>query len=473
MTKMIVAKEYLNDPHFADTLLALLVSDREFCRDLWDSLKPEALFESSDPKDNTGRYRLMVAKKAKDFWRRYRQPIGKMLKVELVDMMNELAREGSRNSAAGFSPAARQNLLDYADDLLAHKNGNGSPPAAVMKKVLDWMSYTVLKDTLAKLNNLNLDGILSMDDFLKLARDAADSCRIGDGRPTSIFSELEFENRIARRDLQVSRVRFPALLIDPIDRMIRIIARKHLGLILAPYKRGKTMFFVWLALAYIMQGYNVLHFTLEDPKEDIEDRFDAAITSLPMSRLSENPDRVRARFHRFKKYARTKLKVQEGTDGDMSVGKMESIFERERNRGFTADVVLVDYDDEIQPREHKKERRMEFADIYRDYRAFLSRHELIGWTASQTTRKSEDMKIIGGKETAEDISKMRKSSFVISIGKGDWGDDSVFLWVPAHRYDRMHVGANIITDKERSLFYDRDKTIQREKQELAKKEMTE
>jgi hypothetical protein len=80
------------------------------------------------------------------------------------------------------------------------------------------------------------------------------------------------------------------------------------------------------------------------------------------------------------------------------------------------------------------------------------------------------MKIISGKYIAEDISKIRKASFALSLGQGEWGDDSIFLWVAAHRYDRQHVGGNILTNKEKSLFYDREKTLEREKIEQAKKE---
>jgi hypothetical protein len=289
------------------------------------------------------------------------------------------------------------------------------------------------------------------------------------GRPVDIFSNRELEGRISRRVMQMRRQRFPVLLIDPIDRLVRVIARKHLGLILAPYKRGKSMCFIWIALAYVLQSLNVLYFTLEDSQEDVEDRFDAAITNLPMSRLTEVPEKVRERFAHFKKLLRSRLKVVDGTDGSISIPAIENTWEQERNRGFVADVIIVDYDDEIRPVKKQTDRRMEFADIYRDYRQFLSRHDLIGWTASQTSRKSEDMKVIGGQQTAEDISKIRKCTFAMSLGKGDWGDNSLFLWIAAHKLDQMLVGANIITSKEKSVFYDREATMAREVEERAKK----
>ncbi len=399
---------------------------------------------------------------ALDFYNRYRQPVGKLFKVELI----EYARK------TGWKEANKSRLLEYGDTLSSNGHKRVAPDAA-LEKVKSYKIELELARAIDLMQNHLETGTLSVEEFLKIAREACEKVQFNTDLPTNIFSDRELEKRMARRDLQTRRTRYPALLIDPLDRMIRIIARKHLGLILAPYKRGKTMLFVWIALAYVLQNMNVLYFTLEEPKEDVEDRFDAAITNLPMSRLTENPDRVRERFQRFKKYARSKLKVVDGTDGGTSIAMVENIFDQERSRGFVADAVLIDYDDEVRPPRKQQERRMEFADIYRTFRSMLARHELIGWTASQTDRRSEDMKIIGGKHTAEDISKIRKASFALSLGQGEWGDDSVFLWVPAHRYDRQHVGGNIMTNKEKSLFYDREKTLAREKMELAKKEAEE
>ncbi len=456
-----MAKEdsFMNDQHFQDVLISFLIHDREFCKTASHMLTRED-FKGIDK--GAGNERVAVAGLALDFYNRYRQPVGRLFKVELI----EYARK------TGWKEANKTRLLEYGDTLLTNGHKRVAPDAA-LEKVKSYKIELELARAIDSMQNHLETGTLSVEEFLKIAREACERVQFNNDRPTNIFSDKELEKRMARRELQTRRTRYPALLIDPLDRMIRIIARKHLGLILAPYKRGKTMLFVWIALAYVLQNMNVLYFTLEDPKEDVEDRFDAAITNLPMSRLTENPDRVRERFQRFKKYARSKLKVVDGTDGGTSIAMVENIFDQERSRGFVADAVLIDYDDEITPPRKQQERRMEFADIYRAFRSMLARHELIGWTASQTDRRSEDMKIIGGKHTAEDISKIRKASFALSLGQGEWGDDSVFLWVPAHRYDRQHVGGNIMTNKEKSLFYDRESTLAREKIESAKKEAEE
>jgi hypothetical protein len=445
---------FLSDAHFVDELIKRLIHDRQFLETASHLLSAED-FSKLDAHE--GNERKVVAGMALDFWNRYREPLGPMLRAECLQW----------SQRSGGSAANKARFLEYADTL--KMNGHKPAPAeAVLEKVKQYKIDKEITKAMLQMQSGLEKGLMTPDLFMAAARNVVDAVGKDFGRPKNIFSDKELELRIARRQLQMQRDRFPVLLIDPIDRMIRIISRRHLGLILAPYKRGKTTLFVWLGLAYALQGLNVLHFTLEDPREDIEDRYDSAITALPTTRLAQVPEKVRARFKLYKRLIRSKVKVVDGTNGDTTIGTVENTWERERNNGFTADVVLIDYDDEIRPMKKRDERRMEFADIYRDYRSFLGRNQLIGWVASQTTRRSEDMKIISGKEIAEDISKIRKASFAMSMGKGEWGDNSVFLWVAAHRYDKQYVGAHVITDYDRGIFYDRDETLKREKIERAK-----
>lgn len=446
---------YLNDAHFQDELIRFLIYDRNFLKEASHLLKAE---DFKKLHQHGGNERKAIAEMTLDFWRKYREPVGKLFKVELQEYAQK----------TGWRDENRERLFEYGEALTnGHKR---VAPDAALDKIRQYRLDLELAHAMGEMNDAMDKGILTADEFMAIARKAVEAVGKEPGRPTSIFSDRELEQRIIRRALQQRVQRFPVLLIDPIDRMVRVIARKHLGLVLAPYGRGKTLFFVWLALAYTLQGYNVLHFTLEDPREDVEDRFDAAITSLPIGRLADLPNRVREKFQRYKRMLRTRLKIVDGTDGGITIGAIENIWEQERNRGFAADVVIVDYDDEIRPERKQEERRMEFADIYRDFRSVIARHELIGWTASQTSRKSEDLKIIGGKYIAEDISKIRKASFAMSLGQGDWGEESIFLWIAKHRYDMQHVGANICTDKARALFYDRDATLKKEIEERDKTE---
>jgi hypothetical protein len=150
----------------------------------------------------------------------------------------------------------------------------------------------------------------------------------------------------------------------------------------------------------------------------------------------------------------------DGTEGGFTVRQMEEIFLRERDRGFKADAIIIDYDDEIVPSRRYQERRLEFADIYRELRQLAGRYNIIVWTAAQTQRGTENVKILSSDRVAEDIGKVRKATLVLGLGKGDWGEDSIYIWVAKHKFDRQHVGCNIMPDKECMMIYDRIRTLE-------------
>jgi replicative DNA helicase len=252
-------------------------------------------------------------------------------------------------------------------------------------------------------------------------------------------------------------------MIEPLDAKVRAIARGQIGLIIAPYKRGKSLMLIWIAVAYVLQRLNVLFITLEDPPQDVEDRFDACITFLPIKKLEVMPRTFKERFLLFKRLIRSRLKIVDRTERKTTIRDIEAIIEEERNKGFIADAVIIDYDDEIAASKRNSERRLELAEIYRDMRQLAAKKSLLVWTAAQSRRSTAQKRQLGGDDLAEDISKVLKVAMAISLGQGDWGPESIYLWVAAHKFDRQHVGANIMTNKNRMLIYDREKTLDAER----------
>jgi hypothetical protein len=174
--------------------------------------------------------------------------------------------------------------------------------------------------------------------------------------------------------------------------------------------------------------------------------------------MKDRPRLVHKRFQKFRRMVRTQLKIVDATEGGTTIQGIEQVLLQERDRGFHADALIIDYDDEIVPTRKQKERRFEFADIYRDLRQMTARYNLLSWIAAQTRRGTEENKVIGGDLLAEDISKLRKVALAIGIGKGEWGENSLYLWVAKHKYDVQHVGCNIISDYSRMLIYDPEAT---------------
>lgn len=436
------------DPDFQVKLIAFICRDRKFLKNCFHLLDPDDF----KPRKNDGPERWIIASTALEYYRKYRDKIGDLLRSEMLDF----ARKNK------YGDSQRKELLRVVKEIQELKL-NGADH--MESKVVEYKSEQLKMSALEELMNLQESGELTNDAWINICQKAVESNGHSGFETTDYFTDESFELRQARRGKQVTR-KFPLLFIDPLDESIRVVSWGHLGLVMAPYKKGKSLMLAHIALAYALQGLRVLFFTLEDPQPDVEDRLDAMISFLPLKRLHDMPVKLRNRFEQYRRLVRGRLKIVDGTEGGMSVRKIIEVCERERNQGFIVDAVIVDYDDEIVPAQKRKERRHEFADIYRDFGQFLRKNRLIGWLAAQTVRKTENKKVISGDTIAEDISKMRKVTCGLGIGQGDWGDESLYLYVAVHKHDKQHIGWNIMANRNRMVFYDRDATKEMIKKEL-------
>jgi hypothetical protein len=315
--------------------------------------------------------------------------------------------------------------------------------AAVEEVISNYEKGTLQSDVLAELveranKELKVNGILSRDYIEGL------------------------ETRIKRRELWAEDHKFPLLLIDPLDTKIRAIGRGHLGMFLAPFASGKGFALIHITVAYALQGLKVLHISLEDPADEVEDRLDAALTGLPKSKLFRLPNRLRKRFRKVKRLMRGRIKLIDGIEGGFTVSRIERIWEEEKQNGFIADAIVIDYDDELEcEKQFKGEsaRRMEYGEIYKRLRRLAAKLNVIVWTAGQATRDAEGKKVISGKLAAEDISKIRKCFLVIGIGSMPESETLKYLFVARHRLDRSRFGVTIASNFAQGLFYDREETM--------------
>ena len=419
-------------------LLAMLVWDRQLLRSVGD------IITQDDFRPLAGRDSIawLIAGISLEFYQQHRVPVGSLLSRELEKWAKQ----------SGVGDERKQKIKQYLIRL--KKTYDPTRSNVLQSQVLDFKKDRARQNALRELVELERLGTLTDERWLELMRTAMDEVSVT--RPQDYLARLE--QRVTRRNTR-NNYRTPVLMIDPLDMMIRSIGRGHIGLWLALYKAGKSLALIWIAVSYLFQGLNVLFFTLEDPIEDVEDRLDACIAEMPIENLGADAETLRRRFKRFSANLRSRIRVVDGTDGGYTIAQIESIWERERALGFDADVVVVDYDDEIRVSKARPDRRQEFADIYRDFRKFAARRQIIAWTAAQAVRGAEGKKVVTASMTAEDISKMRKVTMGIGIGQGEWGDDSRYLYVAVHKFDRQKCGCTIWAAPEKAIFYDRAKTL--------------
>src|SRR6185503_11423918 len=324
---------YFDNSEFQDLLAALLIKDKRFL------IASSHLLTAADFRPRNGheygRERWILVQLALDYYQKYKHPLGKLLSTEILDYCrSSRAKDSFRTSLTEYGQGLRRKKILAADSLL--------------DKVVQFKREKSKAAAIEEIVDLQAKGQLSDEKWLDICRGAVDVFSKDPYRSTEFFSNKELEVRIARRDSSKDR-KHPLFLIDPLDLLIRNIGPGHLGLFIAPYKRGKSLTLLWLALAYTLQRLNVIFITLEDPQDDVEDRFDAAVANLPYSKLTTMTKTLRYRFMLYKRLLKGRLKIIDGTESGFSVPMIEAAWEKERGQGFSADVVIIDYDDEIRP----------------------------------------------------------------------------------------------------------------------------
>ena len=437
--------EWHQDAYLMDKLVALLVFDHKTL------VSCSGLLEADDFKPvrgmQNGRARWLVAERALEHFERHAEPLGRLLRADVLEYAASL------NMAA----SAVLELREYVKTLSAIRL---NAPDAVTEKVVRFKTQRLQADAIDELSELQASGQLTIEKWDEIS----DRIHV---MKNGILDTVNYHDtmiqRNDRRAAQALRPPVPVSLIWPLDALgmgrSPLVGPKQLGMVLAPWKRGKSSFLLWLASAFVLQKLNVLFVTLEDSREIVEDRLDSIVTSVPLRSLADKPNTTRRRFERYRAMVKTQIEVFDGTGEEITVATLGKIVDMKRRDGFLADVIITDYDEKITASKAFREKREASDDVYMAYQRMISRERLIGWLAAQTQRDTRHMKILSGDRVADDIGKVRKCHACISMGKGDWSAEAIYLWIAAHKTSKGEVGCEVIPDLERSLIYDHEATV--------------
>jgi replicative DNA helicase len=443
---------YFRDADFQERMLALLTRDRKFISRTAGLLTQQD-FEARKADGDDAWARQRVAEMAFTYWSEFRQPIGGLLRSEALDYIRADTKLGDKR---------RQELVSLVErlknpELLVGVDG-------IEKKVVSYKRRKRMRDAILEMIELQENSKLTLDSFRQQtmnvlnAEEAAEQGKIVDYRGG-------LEDRIKRRRAESNR-RYPYLWIRPLDQSVRSIPRGQVGLVIAKYKMGKSAFMAHLAQAYAGQGLNTVLFTLEDPKELVEDRLDASICEMLLLELSNQEDLLRRRFKQQMDSLRASIRIVDATGGGWSVERMALCLEQMRQRGWPVDCALIDYDEQIEPSQKFKADssalRLQSQQTWLELVRWAARDQIFMWCAAQATIPNESKMIITGEDSAEDKSKVRKAGMALGIGMADaelgFANNGRYLYIAAHRFGAARIGWPIVGDYTRGIFYRQEET---------------
>lgn len=186
------------------------------------------------------------------------------------------------------------------------------------------------------------------------------------------------------------------------------LARGELGVILAPPKRGKTTTLINLGFgaATAVQGYTVVHYTMEMSDHKVSRRYDDRLMGKRVAYKTSDPRRYGQELReRVGTLMRGRLFVKGHRTRTATVSNLRSNLTLLTAQGVRPDVVIVDYADIMRPERRLGELRHEQAGVYEDLRQLAQEFGVVLWTASQTSRAALSKETITIEDFAESFEK--------------------------------------------------------------------
>jgi archaellum biogenesis ATPase FlaH len=219
----------------------------------------------------------------------------------------------------------------------------------------------------------------------------------------------------------------------------------ELGVVIAPPNRGKSIALINIGAGAILEGYNVVHFTLEMPEKQVTKRYDQRLMGKSFEYMKENPDKILKAIMNMQKTKRGQLFVKKYKTNDCTVHTMRSYLTRLwMEKGIKPDVIIVDYGDLVQPRRTYSDKRFELESVYLDLRDLAAEYDCPVWTASQANRGALDKKVITIGDLAEAFNKANIADFMMALCQTteEKEDGEMRIYISKHRDGEANLTIN-------------------------------
>jgi archaellum biogenesis ATPase FlaH len=191
--------------------------------------------------------------------------------------------------------------------------------------------------------------------------------------------------------------------------------RATLSTFIAPTGAGKSMFLVNCGAAALEQGLNVLYVTLEMAEWKIGIRFDSYYSGVEINKVPDNQDQIKCEVNNR---VRGELFIKEWPTKNASVQTIRAYLQRlTATKGFTPDMLVVDYADLLRGSRGYNDKRFELEGIYEELRALAQEFNVVVITADQTNRSGLDMEIVTIGQIGESYAKATVCDVIMTISR--------------------------------------------------------
>lgn len=261
--------------------------------------------------------------------------------------------------------------------------------------------------------------------------------------PVSILNEKEVLRRYRTKTL-------PELgtLIHSLDTVLGGIHPGTLTVILGVTSVGKTMFLVYLSVAFILQGQTVLFISLEDSKQVIDNRFDVLW-------FGEDCD-VSALMKRRKMLETLSCSVYTEYMNDLSVSKLKNLVDSYQHKGVKIDSIVIDYGDLMTSDVPvgTKDEYMLIGKVFESLMQYGGQTQINIITATQGNRDALSQRVVTLKNIGGSFKKAQVAHYILALCQTpeEYEKDILRLFVCKNKYGRANFIIPVQVVRERQFF---------------------
>lgn len=371
---------------FQSKCIAMIISDRAFLERIIDILDPN-YFETDAHK--------WIVKLTMDYFPKYRA----------VPTMEVFAVEIQKIADVVTSAAVKEQVK------LAYNFVSTSDSTYVKEQFLEFCKNQKLKSAI-----WSAQGFLKEGDYESIRHVIDEASKAGVERNLGhdYLTEMDARHNAAAREVIKTNW-------DMIDvHLDGGLGKGELGFIVAPAGSGKSWFLAKLGAEAMLQGKNVMHFTMELNEKYVGLRYDSIFSGIAFQDVRKRTPEVKAKIEELNSKGCGKLFIKYFPTKAASAATLKMHIDRMHLiTGVKIDLVVVDYADLLRPfiMERGSNTYNDAGNVYEELRGVLGELQIPGWSASQSNRGAHEEEIIQALDVADSYRKIMTGDFIMSLSR--------------------------------------------------------
>lgn len=213
--------------------------------------------------------------------------------------------------------------------------------------------------------------------------------------------------------------RVPIPLMKYLDELIGGgVSPGEIAVVIAPPGGGKSMMLVKFAATALLDGKNVVYYTLELSEDVVGQRFDACINDIKLKHVWDYPEYISEKLEDVAALGGG-LKIKEFLEGGVTVNTIKAHLKTLEIEGFFPDVIIVDYLGLMKPLGSYAEKRHALTDIAEGLRNIANNYRVPVLTAHQTNRTAIQEERITTAHIGESLGIIATVDLALGLGRPD------------------------------------------------------